>query len=202
MPSLQLFYMLPGTDAVHGPVTSDSLWTEVHEGRITPNAVVSDSRTGEWIPFVALTDDSFSTHVVAKASEARRNLGEAEQLHLKATFILHECQAHISVYGSRSQNIIEKARNGIEFVDAALHMFPNKANYINTKALLLSDGLGQTNAAVTLMSRAAELAPNDIQIKQNLRALTKSAEGCFGVLVVGLIGIIGAGAGIVHYILT
>jgi tetratricopeptide (TPR) repeat protein len=202
MPSIQLYYMLPGSDAVQGPVSSDWLWAEVHEGRITANAVVCESRGDTWRPFRSLTDDLFSTQVVAKASESRRNSGEAEQLHLKATFLLIKCQAHIQVYKSRSQDIIEKAQNGIEFVDEAIRLMPNNANYINTKALLLSDGLGQRDQALSLLNRAAEIAPNDIQIKQNLRTLSKQADGCLGVIILGLIGTISAGASVVHYLLA
>ena len=110
-------------------------------------------------------------------------------MHLQATFRLSHIQAHRKVYGGADQwltrerafdaQIEQEARNGIEFIEAALKLWPNNANYLNTYACLLADGLGQKKAAAEVLERAAQLAPDDIQLKQNVRALQQpAAQGC------------------------
>jgi hypothetical protein len=182
-----LFYKLPGDTSAHEPVEADWLWREVNEGRITKNVLVCETRNGLWTPYTALTNDFFSDEIVSEAASASANLLEAEQLHLQATFRLHKCQAHLSVYHSRSAETIQQAKNGIEFVDAALKLFPRNQNYLNTKALLFSNGLGQTAQGLELLKQAGEIAPNDIQIKQNFRTLSEQSKGCFGVIFIGFV---------------
>ncbi|MEY2586091.1 MAG: hypothetical protein QOD80_2117 [Verrucomicrobiota bacterium] len=113
---------------------------------------------------------------------------KAEQLHLQAEFRHNKIYAHIKVYGGRDQwltrerafdaQIEQDARNGIEFVEAALKLFPNEPRYLNTYACLLIDGLGEKNLALAVLERAQALAPDDIQLKQNIRSLQKPAQGC------------------------
>lgn len=178
MPAKQLFYMLPGDETIHGPESADQLWVEVNEGRLTPNMVVSESGRDGWLLFSALTDDAFSPQVVVRAAQLRANLGQAEQLHLKATFILNGIQAHISVYRVRNAEVEAKARNALELVEEALRLVPKRANYLNTKAILLAEGLGKQEEGMAVLRDAAAIAPSDVQIQQNLRNLAPSTAGC------------------------
>jgi tetratricopeptide (TPR) repeat protein len=170
--------MLPGDETIHGPESADKLWAEVNEGRLTPNMVVSESGRDGWLLFSALTDDAFSPQIVVRAAQQGANLAQAEQLHLKATFILNEIQAHISVYRVRNTEIEAKARNALELVEEALRLMPKQANYLNTKAILLAEGLGKQEEGMTVLRHAAEIAPGDVQIQQNLRNLAPSTAGC------------------------
>ena len=72
-------------------------------------------------------------------------IARAEHNHLQATFCLADCQTHLGVY---HKHLTDKANDGIELVDAALKDCPDSSEYLNTKALLLSDGLGQHKAAL------------------------------------------------------
>jgi hypothetical protein len=116
----------------------------------------------------------------------------AEQLNTQADLRLIKIQAHIKVYGSREQwltrerafdaQIEQDARNGIEFIQAALQLFPNDPKYLHTYALLLVDGLGEKKVGLEVLERAAQSAPDDIQIKQNIRSLQQliknPSSGC------------------------
>ena len=79
--------------------------------------------------------------------------------------------AHIKVYRSRNAETEQLARNGIEFIEAALKLFPNDPAYLNTYALLLADGLGQRELALEVFERATQFDPDNIQIRQNIRDL-------------------------------
>ena len=96
---------------------------------------------------------------------------KANQLNLQAGQRYIKINAHINVYRSRNAEIEQLARNGIEFIEAALKLFPNDANYLNTYALLLADGLGQKQLALEVFERATQLDPDNIQIRQNIRAV-------------------------------
>jgi tetratricopeptide (TPR) repeat protein len=96
----------------------------------------------------------------------------AEQLNLQAGQRYVKINAHIKVYRSRNAETEQFARNGIEFIEAALKLFPNDPNYLNTYALLLADGLGQRELALEVFERATQLDPENIQIRQNIRDLT------------------------------
>lgn len=119
-------------------------------------------------------------------AEAR---ARAEQLHLQAEFRYIKIQSHIKVYGSRNAEMEQEARNGIEFIEAALKLVPNSAKYLNTYALLLADGLGEKKLALEILERAAKLAPDDIQLQQNIRSLKTPSQGCLVVCFGGLLGL-------------
>ena len=95
----------------------------------------------------------------------------ANQLNLRAGQRYTRINAHIKVYGSHNDETEQLARNGIEFIEAALKLFPNDPNYLNTYALLLADGLGNRELALEVFERATQLDPDNIQIRQNIRDL-------------------------------
>lgn len=108
-------------------------------------------------------------------------LSEAEQYHLQATFVLHQLQANVQVYGSNS--ILSGANSanidlGLEYIDRSLELFPENPLYLNTKALLVGEGKGDRAQAKELLERAAKAAPRDINIQNNLKAMS-SEGGCF-----------------------
>ena len=93
----------------------------------------------------------------------------AEQLNLQAGQRYIKINAHIKVYRNRNAETEQLARNGIEFIEAALKLFPSDPNYLNTYALLLADGLGHRELALEALERATLLDPDNIQIRQNIR---------------------------------
>jgi len=101
-------------------------------------------------------------------AEAR---AKAEQLNLQAGERYIRINAHIKVYGSRNAETEQLARNGIEFIEAALKLVPDSPKFLNTFGLLVADGLGDKKLALEILQKAAELAPDDIQIRQNIRDL-------------------------------
>jgi len=128
---------------------------------------------------------------------------KAEQLNTQADLRLIKIQAHIKVYGSREQwltrnrsydaQIEQDARNGIEFIEAGLKLFPNDPKYLHTYALLLVDGLGQKKVGLEILERAAQFAPDDIQIKQNIRSLQtiiqNPSQSCVVVCFAGIVAV-------------
>ena len=124
-------------------------------------------------------------------SDAR---AKAEQLNLQAEFRYIKIQSHIKVYGRRNAEMEQEARNGIEFIEAALKLVPDSAKYLNTYALLLADGLGKKKLALEILERAAQLAPDDIQIQQNMRSLkTSSPQGCLVLCFGGIVAVLAFG---------
>lgn len=105
---------------------------------------------------------------------------EAEQYHMKAMFILHELQANRKVYGSNSALTGANPANidlALQYIDRSLEGFPDNAVYLNLKALLLWEGKGNKDQARALLERAAVLKPGDIDIQNNLKAISTSQ--CF-----------------------
>lgn len=131
------------------------------------------------VPGVALPHRApITAPVVVEDSKAERN-------HLQATFKLHACQAHLETY---FQRLPHAAREGLEFIEAALEVNPDSSSYLNTKALLLSDGLGEHQKALRLLKRALSLEPDSIQIKQNIRHVENTMKGCLGMVLLVILG--------------
>lgn len=167
----QFYYTADGANIL-GPVSGDWLWENVDSGSLSSGIQVCESGTEDWILFTALPESVFSVRLLAQISKKSQKLAEAEQLHYQATSRLIDCQSYISVYGSRTEDTERTARNGLEFIEEALRMVPDYPKYLNTKALLYADGLGNIQVAISLLKQAAAAAPNDIQIRQNLRQIT------------------------------
>jgi hypothetical protein len=66
---------------------------------------------------------------------------------------------------------------GLKYVDRALEFFPESANYMNTKVLLLSEGKADKVGALKLLEKAHAANPRDITIENNLQNL--KSNGCF-----------------------
>src|ERR1051325_3834939 len=103
-----------------------------------------------------------------------QDIAKAQQLHLQAQQRYIRINAHIKVYGTRNDETEQLARNGIEFVEAALKIVPDSPAYLNTYALLVADGLGDTKLGLQILRKAEQLAPDDIQIRQNIRDIQAS----------------------------
>lgn len=114
---------------------------------------------------------------------------KAEQLNLQAEYRYIKIQSHIKVYGCRNAAMEQEARNGIEFIEAALKLVPDSAKYLNTYALLLSDGLGKKKFALEILERAAQIAPDDIQLQQNIRSLKAPSQGCLVLCFGGIVAL-------------
>lgn len=184
MSARRFYYTTDGSD-VNGPVTSDWLWENVNSLQLDPAISVCEDGTEDWLPFTSLPDSVFSARILTQSSKQTQNTIEAEQLHLQAQHRLIECQSHMEVYGHRTDKVTQSAQDGIEFIDAALKLAPNNPIYLNTKGLLLSDGLGQKDLGMSFLNMAADRAPKNIQIQQNIRNLTQRSEGCLVVLGIG-----------------
>jgi hypothetical protein len=116
---------------------------------------------------------------------------KAEQLNLQAEFRYIKIRSHIKVYGCRNAAMEQEARNGIEFIEAALKLVPDSPKYLNTYGLLVADGLGDKKLGLQILERAAQLAPDDIQLKQNIRTLkVVPAQGCLALCVGGILALI------------
>jgi tetratricopeptide (TPR) repeat protein len=114
-------------------------------------------------------------------------VGEAEQYHMKALFILHEVQANKQVYGSNSAWSGATPANvdlALQYINRSIELVPDNPVYLNLKALLLWEGHGNKEAALPLLERAAQLNPRDIDIQNNLNAVKSSqcvvATAAFG----------------------
>jgi tetratricopeptide (TPR) repeat protein len=109
--------------------------------------------------------------------EAAEKLSEAEQYATQASLILQKLQLN---------NKINKASGpffnftkadpanvdlGIQYIKRALEYFPDNARYLNTAALLFSEGKKDKKTAVRLLEKAHALDPRDITIENNLKAI-------------------------------
>ncbi len=127
--------------------------------------------------------------------EAQDTISKAHQLHLQAQQRYIRINAHIKVYGTRNAETEQLARNGIEFVEAALKLVPDSPAFLNTYALLVTDGLGDTKLGLEILQRAAQLTPDDIQLRQNIRDIQAGGRvphvNSVGIIVIALIIAVG-----------
>lgn len=139
-------------------------------------------------PGLAALDAQIESHLAALRrgdavpGDSLAALSEAEQYHLQATFVLNELQANVKVYGSNSMLSGATPANvdlGLQYIDRSLELFPENPVYLNTKALLLAEGKGERAQAKVLLERAAAAAPRDINIQNNLKAVSGGGGGCF-----------------------
>jgi len=168
MSERQFYYTPNGTDVL-GPVSLPCLLERVNEGEVVLEKVdVCEVGSEQWLRLTDLQASISSEGVPSRPTNQTPDIGEAERLYLQASFRLNECQAHYSVYGTRLEMT---ARDGLEFVAGALALYPDNPKYLNTKALLFASGVGETKLAIAILHQAAKIAPNDIQIRQNIRDL-------------------------------
>lgn len=107
-------------------------------------------------------------------------LAEAEDYHIQAESILHSLQANLEVYGTNSALSGATPANvelALQYVDRCIEYFPENPKYLNLKALLLGEGLGQKDQAVALLKKAHDINPRDINVANNLKAFESSK--CF-----------------------
>jgi len=109
---------------------------------------------------------------------------EATQYHLKAKLILDELHANIEVHGSNTSILSEPADVdlALQYIDRSLELFPDNAIYLNDKALLVWEGKGDNDAATTLLEKAVEISPRDIDIQNNLSKIKSDqvkSSSCF-----------------------
>lgn len=101
-------------------------------------------------------------------------VSEAEDYANQALSILHSLQANMEIYGSNSQTSGASPANvefAIKCIGRSLEYFPDNSKYLNTKALLLSEGMGDVAQAIALLTKAAEIDPRDLNIENNLNIL-------------------------------
>lgn len=130
------------------------------------------------------TDEPVTTEAnVQEPTDELARLNEAEQYKLQAAFILNHLQANMSVYGSNSAYTGCKPADvdlAMKYINRSLEHFPDNPAYMNLKALLLIEGLGQRDAGIALLERAHRLNPRDITIEDNLNKTKQAANnGCF-----------------------
>lgn len=105
---------------------------------------------------------------------------EAEQYFIKASFILNDLQANIRVYGSNSALVGAQPADvdlALQYIDRSLEISPENHAYLNLKALLLWEGKKDKLGARDLLQKAAQIAPRDIDIQNNLKVI--SGSQCF-----------------------
>ena len=99
---------------------------------------------------------------------------EASQYHLKAQFILNEVHANIKVYGSNAASPNQPNVNlALQYINRSLEIEPENVAYLNLKALLLWEGMGEKQKAIELLEKALVLKPNDIDVQNNLNSVRK-----------------------------
>jgi len=105
---------------------------------------------------------------------------EAGRYYAQASHVHDILLANIEVYGSNSALAGATPANiglGLQYIDRCLDLFPDNPTFLTLKGLLLYDGLGNKDAALPFLEKAAELAPRDITIQNNLQNAKSSS--CF-----------------------
>ncbi len=170
----------------HGPVSVMQLKQLARNGELQPSDLLWKKGLADWVPaskVKGLVPEQTEPPPLPDTLVDHNLLARAENNHLQAIFCLNECQAHLQVYGT---HLVDKANDGLEFVDAAVQDFPNSSSYLNTKALLLSDGLGRHQETLAVLRKAFELEPDSILIKQNINKIEQLLKGCLSVVLVGI----------------
>jgi len=76
-----------------------------------------------------------------------------------------------------------------------LKVVPDSPAFLNTDALLVTDRLGDTKLGLEILQRAAQLAPDDIQIRQNIRDIQAGGRvphmNSVGIIVIAVIIVVG-----------
>lgn len=104
---------------------------------------------------------------------------EALTYQTKASMILAEIQANHQICGTAGGyegNAPPNVDLALQYVDRCLELFPDNAIYLNLKALLLWEGMGDRSSALPLVTKAALLSPRDIDIQNNLRVIRDSPD--------------------------
>jgi len=176
------YYVRVGT--AHGPVSFSELKKLVRDGELVASDLVWQDGITEWVRASLIEAlfpraDRLSTPPLPLAEAVGEEVAvptegslpvelraKAEHNHLQAVFKLNECQAYLRVYGNR---LAQAARDGLEFIDAALELDQGASRYWNAKGLLLTDGLGEHQRALDCFKRALELEPDSIVVRQNIR---------------------------------
>lgn len=181
-----------------GPVAESDLKLLIETGEVSPLDYVWKEGLPEWVKATSIEDvlsaesrplkpPQLPTETIDGESVDSKELTKASHNHLQATFKLNECQAHLKVQGNRLNS---NAQDGLEFIEEALSIVPESSAYLNTKGLLLSDGLAEHQKALDCLNRALELEPDSIVIKQNIRYAEQQeqhkqqSKGCLGMLLV------------------
>ena len=104
---------------------------------------------------------------------------EAEALayKIKASMILDEIQANHQICGTAGGyegNATPNVDLALQYVDRCIELFPENPIYLNLKALLLWEGMGDRISALPLVTKAALLSPRDIDIQNNLKVIRDS----------------------------
>ena len=120
---------------------------------------------------VEFLDASFMTNPEAEA--------EALAYKLKASMILAEIQANHQICGTAGGyegNAPPNVDLALQYVDRCIELFPENPIYLNLKALLLWEGMGDRASAMPLVAKAALLSPRDIDIQNNLKIIRDSQD--------------------------
>ena len=182
----------------YGPVPESDLKLLIETGEVSPLDYVWKEGLPEWVKATShkdvlsaesrpLNPPQLPTETGDGESVDSEEIMKAKHNHLQATFKLNECQAHLKVYGERLDTT---AQEGLEFIEEALRIDPESSAYLNTKGLLLSDGLAKHCQALDCLTRALEFEPDSIVIGQNLRNIEQleqtkhQSKGCFGLFLV------------------
>lgn len=106
---------------------------------------------------------------------------EANYSYNQADMIYSELIGNLRVYGSNSPlktPISANIQLALEHIDRCLEHYPDDPQYLNLKGLLVWQGLDSKKLAFPILKKAADLAPRDINIQNNFRAIQES-NGCF-----------------------
>lgn len=102
---------------------------------------------------------------------------EALTYQTKASMILAEIQANHQICGTAGGyegNAPPNIDLALQYVDRCIELFPENPIYLNLKALLLWEGMGDRTSAMPLVTKAALLSPRDIDIQNNLKIIRDS----------------------------
>lgn len=104
---------------------------------------------------------------------------EALTYQTKASVILAEIQANHQICGTAGGyegNAPPNVDLALQYIDRCIELFPENAIYLNLKALLLWEGMGDRASALPLVTKAALLSPRDIDIQNNLKIIRDSTD--------------------------
>ena len=133
---------------------------------------------------VGLSCGSYPCQAITRTEPANASLmtnpeaeSEALTYQTKASMILAEIQANHQICGTAGGYEGNSAPNvdlALQYVDRCIELFPENPIYLNIKALLLWEGMGDRTSAMPLVTKAALLSPRDIDIQNNLKIIRDS----------------------------
>ncbi|MBE3025553.1 CFI-box-CTERM domain-containing protein [Janthinobacterium sp. GW458P] len=123
-----------------------------------------------------------NTQAARRANEAKlaADKAESDQYHYQAKQMMRLLRENKKIYGTNIGFKVPQSADmdlALQYIDRSLELFPENPIALNLKGLILWEGHKKKDEARAFLEKAAQLAPRNIDIQNNLASINSSA--CF-----------------------